>query len=171
MFKKYIKFFFPKSKINILTKKITKDNINLILEKNLELSDVDFFSLDVDGNDYWILKKMSLKNFKCICLEYNHWIGKEVKKSIPYNEDFEFQDNGFFGASLLAFHDLLKKKEFDLIAIDSSGTNAFFVNKIYSKYFEILDPIKSFKSSPYLYSEKKKLEILSKIKSFEFVDV
>ena len=171
LFKKYVKFFFPKSKINILTKKITKDNINLILEKNLEFSDVDFFSLDVDGNDYWILKKMSLKNFKCICLEYNHWIGKEVKKSIPYNEDFEFQDNGFFGASLLAFHDLLKKKEFDLIAIDSSGTNAFFVNKIYSKYFEILDPIKSFKSSPYLYSEKKKSEILSKIKSFEFVDV
>ena len=41
LFKKYVKFFFPKSKINILTKKITKDNINLILEKNLELSDVD----------------------------------------------------------------------------------------------------------------------------------
>ena len=114
---------------------------------------------------------MSLKNFKCICLEYNHWMGNEVKKSIPYNEDFKFEDNGFFGASLLAFHDLLKIKDFDLIAIDSSGTNAFFVNRKYSSCFEILDPIKSFKSSPYLYSNKKRSEIRSKIKTFNFVDV
>ena len=171
LFKKFIKFFFPKSKIKVLTKKITKDNINYILETNLKISDVDFFSLDVDGNDYWILKSMTLSNFKCICLEYNHWIGKEEKKSIPYDENFQFQDNGFFGASLLAFHDLLKEKKFDLIAVDSSGTNAFFVNNKYSKYFEILDPVKSFKSSPYLYSNEKKIDIMSKIKIHNFVDV
>jgi len=171
LYKRFVNFFFPKSVIKVLTEKVTKDNINSILEKKLNVSDVDFFSLDVDGNDYWIIEKISLQNFKCICIEYNHWIGNEVKKSIPYNEKFEFQDNGFFGASLLAFHDLLKKKGFDLVAIDSSGTNAFFVNKKYSSFFEILDPIKSFKSSPYLYSDKKKKEIRSKIKTHNFVDV
>lgn len=111
LYKRFVNFFFPKSAIKVLTERITKDNINSILEKNLHVSDVDFFSLDVDGNDYWIIEKMSLQNFKCICLEYNHWIGNEVKKSIPYDEKFKFQDNGFFGASLLAFHDLLKKKD------------------------------------------------------------
>ena len=171
LYKRFVNFFFPKSVVKVLTEKITKDNINLILEKKLNVSEVDFFSLDVDGNDYWIIEKMSLQNFKCICIEYNHWIGNEVKKSIPYDEKFKFQDNGFFGASLLAFHDLLKKKEFDLVAIDSSGTNAFFVNKKYSIFFEILDPVKSFKSSPYLYSDEKKREIKSKIKTHNFIDV
>ena len=39
------------------------------------------------------------------------------------------------------------EKKFELIAIDSSGTNAFFINKVYLGDFEILDPIKSFKNS------------------------
>lgn len=171
LFKKYLKFFFPKSKVKILTQKVTKDNINPLVKSNTVNSDIDFFSIDIDGNDYWVLKNTELKNIKCVCLEYNHWIGKSVKKSIPYNENFGFVDNGFFGASLLAFHDLLKQKNFDLVAIDSSGTNAFFVNNKYSSLFKILDPIKSFKSNPYLYSEGKKNEIFAKVKNYNFVDV
>lgn len=171
LFKKLLKFFFPKSNVNVITEKITKNNINSILQNNIGNSEIDFFSLDIDSNDYWVLKNMNLQNIKCICLEYNHWIGKNAKKSVPYNENFEFVDNGFFGASLLAFHDMLKLKNFDLIAVESSGTNAFFINKRFSHLFEILDPIKSFKSNPYLYSEDKKLEILSKVKNHNFVDV
>ena len=171
LFKKLLKFFFPKSNVNIITEKITKNNINSILQNNIGNSEIDFFSLDIDSNDYWVLKNTNLQNIKCICLEYNHWIGKNVKKSVPYNENFEFVDNGFFGASLLAFHDMLKLKNFDLIAVESSGTNAFFINKRFSHLFEILDPIKSFKSNPYLYSEDKKLEIFSKVKNHNFVDV
>ena len=171
LFKKLLKFFFPKSNVNIITEKINKNNINSILQNNIGNSEIDFFSLDIDSNDYWVLKNTNLQNIKCICLEYNHWIGKNVKKSVPYNENFEFVDNGFFGASLLAFHDMLKLKNFDLIAVESSGTNAFFINKRFSHLFEILDPIKSFKSNPYLYSEDKKLEIFSKVKNHNFVDV
>lgn len=171
LFKKLLKFFFPKSNVNVITEKITKNNINSILQNNIGNSEIDFFSLDIDSNDYWVLKNMNLQNIKCICLEYNHWIGKNAKKSVPYNENFEFVDNGFFGASLLAFHDMLKLKNFDLIAVESSGTNAFFINKRFSHLFEILDPIKSFKSNPYLYSEDKKLEIFSKVKNHNFVDV
>ena len=171
LFKRLLKFFFPRSNVNIITEKITKDNINSILQNNIGNSEIDFFSLDIDSNDYWVLKNTNLHNIKCICLEYNHWIGKNAKKSVPYNENFEFVDNGFFGASLLAFHDMLKLKNFDLIAVESSGTNAFFINNRFSHLFEILDPIKSFKSNPYLYSEDKKLEIFSKVKNHNFVDV
>ena len=169
--KKLLNYFFPKSKIHILTENITKNNINLILNKNKSFFEIDFFSIDIDGNDYWVLKNMILDNIKCVCLEYNHWIGKNSKKTILYNENFQFLDNGYFGASLLAFHDLLKQKKFDLIAVESSGTNAFFVNNKFSHLFKILDPIKSFKSNPYLYSEEKKKEIFSKIKEHNFVDV
>ena len=97
LFKKFTKFFFPKSKIKVLTRKITKDNINYILETNLKISDVDFFSLDVDGNDYWILKSMTLSNFKCICLEYNHWIGKEEKNQFLMMKISNFKIMDFLG--------------------------------------------------------------------------
>ena len=80
-------------------------------------------------------------------------------------------DDGFFGASLLAFHDLLKERKFDLIAIDSSGTNAFFVKRSFSSSFKILDPIKSFKFGPYQYTENKKKDIMSKVQNHKFKDI
>ena len=169
--KKLLNFFFPNNKVNVLRKKITKENINLILNKDNKFQLIDFFSLDVDGNDYWILKNIQLDNIKCICIEINSWIDKNLKKTISYDENFQYMDDGYFGASLLAYHDLLKEKNFDLIAIDSSGTNAFFVARKYSYLFEILDPIKSFKFNPYQYSEDRKKNILSQMKKHIFVDV
>jgi hypothetical protein len=169
--KKLLNYFYPKNDISIVNERITKDNINNIINKNKKNNEIDFFSLDVDGNDYWILKNINLTNIKCICLEFNHWIDKSLKKSIPYNENFQYMDDGFFGASLLAFHDLLKEKKFDLIAIDSSGTNAFFVERSFSSSFKILDPIKSFKFGPYQYTENKKKDIMSKVQNHKFKDV
>ena len=169
--KRLINFYFPNSKINIITSNINRDNINKIVQESLELTEIDFFSLDIDGNDYWVLKNMNIENIKCICIEYNHWLGSKSKKTIPYTENFNFKNDGYFGASLAAFNDLLKTRNFSLVAIDSSGTNAFFVNNKFAHLFEVLDPELSFKSSPYLYSEDKKNEIYKKINNYHFEDV
>ena len=169
--KKLLNSFFPNNKIDVLTKKITRENINSIIDENIKFDPIDFFSLDVDGNDYWILKNMELHKIKCICLEFNPWIGKNLKRTIPYNENFQYADDGFFGASLLAYHDLLKERKFDLVAVDSSGTNAFFVAHEFSSFFEILDPIKSFKHSPNNYTEDKKRKIMFQVKEHNFIDV
>ena len=169
--KKLIRFFYPKSNVTIVKKNINRDNINDIINDNKKNEEIDFFSLDIDSNDYWVLKNIDLSKIKCVCLEYNHWIGANVKKTIPYDENFKFVDNGFFGASLLAFNDLTEKKQFKLIAIESSGTNAFFVQNKYSHLFETLDPIKSFKSTGRLYPESKKKEIFSKINDYNFTDI
>ena len=171
LIKKLLNHFFPKNKVDVLRSKVTKDNINTIINKNVNFDHIDFFSIDVDGNDYWILKDMELKKIKCICLEFNPWIDKNLKKVIPYDENFRYKDDGFFGASLLAYHDLLKSKKFDLIAIDSSGTNAFFVANEFSNLFEILDPIKSFKHNPYNYPKDKKEKIISQVKNHKFINL
>ena len=65
----------------------------------------------------------------------------------------------------------MNKKDFKLISIESSGTNAFFVKNEFSYLFEVLDPIKSFKSVGRLYSEEQKIKILKDVKSFDFEDV
>jgi len=148
------------------------NNINLIINEYLpKYNLIDFFSLDIDGNDYWVLKNLDTSKINVICCEYNHWLGKEKKITIPYSEKHNFLDDGYFGASFKAFYELLKSINFELIAVDSSGTNLFFVKKAFAKYFEILTPENSFKSVGRFYSEKQKLKIYENIKLKKFIEL
>ena len=160
-----LKKYYPKSKVQVINSKVTKKNINnLILKEGLN-KEIDFFSLDIDSNDYWILQSMDLSNVNVLCCEYNHWFGKDRRLTIAYNENFKFQDDGIWGASLLALNDLLNSKGFSLIAVESSGTNAFYINNKLAKNFEILSPLNSFKSVGRFYNEESKKKIFDNIKS------
>ena len=161
--KKNLDFFFPKNSVEIINAKITKDNITSILSDNKNKV-IDFFSLDIDSNDYWILKEIDLSNISLLCCEYNHWLGKDKKLTIRYNENFKFEDNGIWGMSLLAIDDLLSKKNFSLIAVESSGTNAFFINNKFKSKFEILSPLKSYRSVGRFYNLEKKQEIFENVR-------
>ena len=168
--RRLISFFYPNSKIQILNQKILKDNINKIIFSDLEEKNIDFFSLDVDGNDYWILKELNVEKINVICCEYNHYLGNKVKKTIPYNPDHEWKNNGCFGASLEAITELLDQKGFCLIAVESSGTNAFFIKKTLAKNFEILSSFKSWKSAD-RNNSKEQIEIIKdSIKKFQFYE-
>ena len=169
--KALLKYFFPKSEIFISSKNILRENINheVFSDKNKNI--IDFFSIDVDGNDYWLLESLDLSRINVICCEYNHWLGNNTKKTIPYNSDHQFKNNGFWGASLLALHDLLDSKGFSLIAVESSGTNAFFVKKEFSRYFEILSPTKSWRSVGRFESEEGEKQIRQNLKNFKFIEV
>jgi len=176
LIKSMLKHFFSNSEVAVENKKIDRDNINQILSENLQERTIDFFSLDIDGNDYWVLKNLKLDNIKVICCEYNHWIGNDVKKTIPYNPNHEYKHDehkqiGYFGATLLAIYDLLKKKGFDLIAVESSGSNAFFVKKEFSNNFEILSPIKSWRSASRHENETQIKMIKNNMKKLKFEDV
>ena len=171
LLRKLLDFYYKKTEIKIINSSVNITNVNNLIIHNLKANHIDFFSIDIDGNDYWVLKNLDLKNISCVCLEYNHWFGANLKKTLPYNANHNFIDNGYFGGSLLAFTDLMNKKEFKLIAIESSGTNAFFVQNKFSNLFEVLDPIKSFKSTGRLYSEEQKVKIYKNLRSFNFIDV
>jgi hypothetical protein len=162
--KSSVGYYFPESEIDIVKAKVTKDNITDLVFPEKTNRDIDFFSLDIDGNDYWVLKSMNLSKIKVICCEYNHWLGANSSLTMKYNPNFNFVDNGIFGASLLAFTNILKEKGFSLIAIDSSGTNAFFIDDVYAKHFEVLCPQKNFVSVGRFYNEDKKREIFKNIK-------
>ena len=167
-----IGFYYPKSKIKLINSKVDIDNINDLVFFNDINKEIDFFSIDIDGNDYWVLNSMKLFNIKIICCEYNHWLGSEKKISMKYDPNFNFVDNGIFGASLLAYTEMLSKKGFTLIAVESSGTNAFFVNNNYLKYFEKIYPKKSFISIGRFYNDKRKEYIFENIKKSQlFIEV
>ena len=169
--KALLKYFFSNSSITILNEKIIKENVNSIIFGDNKNKKIDFFSIDIDGNDYWVLKELNLENINVVCCEYNHWIGKNEKKTIRYNPKHIYENDGYFGASLIAISDLMNTKGFDLVAVESSGTNAFFVNKKLSNNFEILSPIKSWRSVVRFQNENETKEMRENVKNFKFVEL
>ncbi len=135
--------YFPKQKINVINQFVNRFNLKQIVLDG----DIDFLSMDIDGNDYWVLKELNLDKIKLVCCEYNPFFGNNVSVTIKYNENHYHKGDFYFGASLQAFTNLFKEKKFELIAVDSSGTNAFFINKNNLSDFEVLDSKKSFKNS------------------------
>jgi len=110
---------------------ITRDNINPILSEFEFPKNIGLLSIDIDGNDYWVLKNIQVMNPDILIVEYNSFFGPEAAISVPYRENFvwrKFHPATYFGASLGAFCHLLEK-EYDLIGSTLAGNNAIFVRK------------------------------------------
>ena len=98
--------------------------------------------------DYWILENLNYKP-KIICAEFNPWLGKTNKLILPKSLNFNYQSDMYYGASLKAYQFLLNKKNYKLVAIESSGNNAFFINQNEFKIkFDELNVEESFKLDP-----------------------
>ena len=112
-----------------------------------------------------------MKRINVICCEYNHYIGNNVKKTIPYNPEHQFKNNGCHGASLGAIADLLENKGFSLIAVESTGTNAFFIKNDIAHLFEALSVSQSWRGVDRHNSDKQIKVIKDAIKNYKFVEL
>ncbi len=110
---------------------ITRDNLEDLITGNGVPRDIDFLSLDVDGNDYWFWETLDCISPRVVCIEYNAGLGPDRSCTVPYADDFERYSkhpSGFFhGASLSALESLGKRKGYYLVGCDLTGTNAFFL--------------------------------------------
>ena len=92
----------------------------------------DVLSVDIDGNDYWVLEALSAVRPRLIVVEYNASFGPERSVTIPYTRGFDrygAHASGFYhGASLTALARLGERKGYVLAGCDSRGTNAFLVD-------------------------------------------
>lgn len=110
---------------------ITKENINDLLKK-YDFENIGLLHIDIDGNDYHVWEAMSI-NPEILIVEYNAIFGIERAITVPYDAQFnrtkKHHSNLYFGASLRAFYELGKRKNYALIGCTSAGNNAFFVRK------------------------------------------
>lgn len=110
---------------------ITRDNLQDLISSNGVPREIDFLSLDVDGNDYWFWQQLECVSARVVCIEYNAGLGPDWSVTVPYDDEFErfaVHPSGFFhGASLAALQALGRSKGYYLIGCDLSGTNAFFL--------------------------------------------
>jgi hypothetical protein len=111
---------------------VTPLNVNELIEfSGNNLGGIDIFSLDLDGNDYWILEVADLSSVRVVVVEYNPLFGSTYAVSVPRDDNFDrtnkHQSCIYYGASLKAFIYLLDKKGFSFIGTNRVGNNAFFI--------------------------------------------
>ena len=122
-----------KGDLTIVEKTITSKNILNILTINNFEKNLDLFSLDIDGIDYWIIKALPDDLSKIIVAEYNATFGARLEVTVPNINNFNRTKYHFsnlcYGMSLKALINLMKRKNYIFIGVNKACNNAFFINK------------------------------------------
>jgi len=129
---------------DVLRHRIGKDNVNSILAQNNVPTMFDLFSLDIDSNDYWVLKSfLSQYRPRVVVCEYNCYFGPDKSVTLKYNPNQKWDGVSWtYGASLAAFDKILTSCEYKLVST-SAGVNAFWVNNTDILKYDILVPTKA----------------------------
>lgn len=112
---------------------VTAENINEVLSENGITGEIGLLSIDIDGNDFWVWRAITVVNPVIVVVEYNHRFGSQAAVTIPYDANFErtraAEPLVYFGASLPALCWLAERKGYAFVGCNSNGVNAFFVRK------------------------------------------
>lgn len=116
------------SNVSIRESFITKENIIELFEEENVPSTFDLLSVDIDGNDYWVLKEI-LKKYRpsVIICEYNAFYAPPIKWIMKYNSSHIWDGTSYQGASLSSLESLCSANGYSLVCTDRRGVNAFFV--------------------------------------------
>lgn len=103
---------------------ITPMNINRIWEKYNIPENLDFLSIDVDGQEFWIWLALARRP-KVVVVEYNGSLAANQSITIQFDASYVWDETVYHGASLRALEKLAKSKNYTLVW--ANGVNAVFV--------------------------------------------
>ena len=119
--------------INLQQEFITAEVINNLFDNHNVPREIDFLSIDLDFNDWWILKAIfDEKKYtaKVIAVEYNSHVPPNESKTVKYNATNMWDGvTDYFGAGAAAFDQLGAANGYRLIYCESHGVNAFLVRE------------------------------------------
>jgi len=154
---------------------ITRENVNQLVRDAGLTGEVDFLSIDLDGNDYWVWEALTACSARVVVVEYNSAFGAERAVTIPYDPKFDRHNYRFvyYGASLAALAKLAAAKGYRLIAAEPHGVNAFFLRNDVAPSIPACTPERAFhlmkrydvwmqtkKEDVYSYAEQAKLPLV-----------
>jgi hypothetical protein len=118
---------------------ITRENIATLYQDGLSAlslspssSDVDVISLDLDGNDIYLVEELLRVGArpKLFIVEYNSKFIPPIRWKIDYNDKHTWSGDDYFGASLCSYQDMFESFGYQVICCNAhTGSNAFFVPK------------------------------------------
>lgn len=154
-------YFYWKYHLYAIDAFITRENINEILAQSGFDEDLGILSIDLDGNDYYVLEAINLFKPRILICEYNAVFGGARKISIPYDPAFNrtkgHYSNLYFGASLAAITHLANKRGYSLVGTNSAGVNAFYIrNDLLTEKLDVLSCTEAY--SPSLVRESRDIQ-------------
>lgn len=110
---------------------IDAENINSLIAENGFAGQIGLLSIDIDGNDYWVWRAITVVDPIIVVCEFNGTFGEAEAVTVPYTPDFQrtrfHHSNLYWGASLMALCDLADEKGYTFVGCNSAGNNAYFV--------------------------------------------
>lgn len=104
------------------------DNINDLIGQ-VYSDEVDLLSIDVDGNDVYLLNAMNVIQPRVIVIEYNAKFPPPMSIAATYDPAFRWGGTDYMGASLAAITKIADRKGYALVGCSVSGVNAFYVRQ------------------------------------------
>jgi hypothetical protein len=147
-------YFYWKYQIDAICAFITRENINGLLTQSGFSDDLGVLSIDLDGNDYYVLEAINAYRPRILICEYNAVFGDTRKITIPYASTFDrataHYSHLYYGASLAAITFLADKKGYSLVGTNSAGNNAFYVRSdLLTDELKVLSPEDAYSPSKF----------------------
>lgn len=126
---KKFRYLMENKRLGVAFSLVYPENINIFIEQlDFGGSEIDFLSIDIDGNDIYLLDALNAKP-RVICIEYNSKFPANIAKKPEYSPTNFWRGGDYMGSSLLAINDVAAEKGYQLVGTNITGTNAFFVRK------------------------------------------
>ena len=112
---------------------VTRENIKELRSLAFH-QDPDIFSLDIDGNDYYVAQAILDGEFrpKIFVVEYNSVYGPDRSLTVEYRDDFVFTTAHptqlYYGVSVAGWRKFFDSRNYRFVTVDRNGVNAFFVD-------------------------------------------
>lgn len=107
---------------------VKRENINELLTEAGMTGEIDFLSIDIDGNDYWIWDALEAASPRVVMIETHNRFGMR-NIVVPYDPDYFWPGKHpiYHGASPVAMTKLARKKGYRLVGANDLGFNFIFV--------------------------------------------
>lgn len=110
---------------------VTAENVDALIAGNGFAGELGILSVDIDGNDYWVLDAIGCVDPAIVICEINGVFGDLRAVTVPYRPDFRRMEahwsGQYFGCSLAAARLLCDRRGYSFVGTNSTGVNAFFV--------------------------------------------
>ncbi len=124
--------------------KYVRSKVTFVNEQNIaglvgELGvpqDLDFLSVDIDQNTYYVWRALHVLKPRVAVIEYNSVIPPSIDWKVNYDPDKVHDGTDNYGASLKALENLGRQLGYSLVHCELMGCNAFFVrNDLVADHF------------------------------------
>jgi len=164
-FNKYPHPWFYKPKF--ICSKVTRENVNELIENAGYKGEVGLLSIDIDGNDYWVWDAITVIDPQVVIIETHNEFGMN-NIVVPYNPDYLYPGKHpvYHGASPIAMCKLAEKKGYRLVGANELGFNFIFVKNNLAKIELPKVSVESVLTHPSVIEGYKKFE---PVKDWEYV--